>query len=66
MNMADLRVYSIEEVTSILQVTRRSVYSYIRDGKLKAVKIGKYWRVTQQNLEDFLSKGTKAAPGEKS
>lgn len=64
--MADLRVYSIEEVTSILQVTRRSVYSYIRDGKLKAVKIGKYWRVTQQNLEDFLSKGTKVAPGEKS
>ena len=39
----------------------RSFYTYIKEGKLKAVKIGKYWRVTQENLEDFLSKGTKSA-----
>jgi excisionase family DNA binding protein len=59
MAMAELKVYTIEEVVNLLHVTRRTVYSYIKEGKLKAVKIGKYWRVTEKNLEDFLSKGTK-------
>lgn len=57
--MAELKVYTIEEVVELLKVTRRTVYSYIKDGKLKAVKLGKYWRVTEKNLEDFLNKGTK-------
>ena len=60
--MTELRVYTIDEVVDLLHVTKRSIYSYIKDGKLKAVKIGKYWRVTQENLEEFLSKGTKTAP----
>ena len=60
--MAELKVYTIDEVVDLLHVTKRSIYSYIKDGKLKAVKIGKYWRVTQENLEDFLSRGTKSAP----
>ncbi len=62
--MAELKVYTIDEVVDLLHVTRRSIYSYIKEGKLKAVKIGKYWRVTQENLEEFLSRGTKAAPDE--
>ena len=57
--MAEIEVYSLDEVQKILQVTRRSIYSYIKDGKLKAVKIGKYWRVTRENLEEFLRVGTK-------
>lgn len=56
--MAELKVYTIEEVVQLLHVTRRTVYTYIKEGKLKAVKIGKYWRVTQKNLEEFLSTGT--------
>lgn len=63
--MAEIEVYSLDEVQKILQVTRRSIYSYIKDGKLKAVKIGKYWRVTRENLEEFLRVGTKGAKSEK-
>ena len=63
--MAEIEVYSLDEVQKILQVTRRSIYSYVKDGKLKAVKIGKYWRVTRENLEEFLRVGTKGAKGEK-
>ena len=39
--MKELKVYTIDEVVELLHVTRRTVYSYIKDGKLKAVKIGK-------------------------
>lgn len=53
--MAEMKVYSIDELEQILQVTRRTIYSYIKEGKLKAVKIGKFWRVTEKALEEFLN-----------
>ena len=59
--MAELKVYTLDEIVDILHVTKRSIYTYIKEGKLNAVTIGKYWRVTQENLEEFLSKGTKSA-----
>lgn len=57
--MTDIRIYTLTEVMGILQVTRRTVYNYIKSGDLKAVKIGKYWRVRQEDLENFTKNGTK-------
>lgn len=57
--MADIRIYTLEEVMSILQVTRRTVYNYIKNGDLKAVKMGKYWRVREEDLEEFTKTGTR-------
>ena len=56
--MAETKVYTLEELTSILKVTRRSIYNYVKAGQLKAVKIGREWRVTQKALDDFLEHGT--------
>ena len=56
--MAEMKVYTIDELENLLHVTKRSLYSYIKSGKLKAVKLGKSWRVTEKALEEFLSKGT--------
>jgi len=56
--MADIRVYALDEVASILQITRRTLYTYVKTGKLRAVKIGKYWRVAEQELQDFIATGT--------
>ena len=49
---------ALEELTGILKVTRRSIYNYVKAGQLKAVKIGREWRVTQKALDDFLEHGT--------
>ena len=57
----EIKVYTIDEVADLLHVTRRTLYSYIKGGKLQAVKVGKYWRITQENLEQLLSTGTKDA-----
>ena len=54
----DLKVYTLEEIAELLHITRRTLYTYVKEGKLKAVKVGKYWRVTEKNLEEFLNKGT--------
>ena len=56
--MSDLRIYTLKEVADILKVTRRSIYNYIKEDKLKAVKIGREWRVTEDALKAFLNKGT--------
>ena len=50
-----MKVYTIEELVEVLQVTRRTIYNYLKEGKLKAVKMGKYWRVTEKQLEEFLT-----------
>lgn len=53
-----MKVYTLEELVDILKVTRRTLYNYIKSGSLKAVKMGKYWRVTQKQLDAFLNDGT--------
>ena len=56
--MAEIKVYTLDEVADILKVTRRTLYTYVNAGKLKAVKVGKYWRVSEEALKELLSTGT--------
>lgn len=53
-----IRVYTLDEVAEALKITRRTLYTYVKDGKLKAVKIGREWRVSEAALQDFINKGT--------
>jgi len=59
--MADIKVYTLDEVAEILKVTRRTLYTYVNEGKLRAVKMGKYWRVSEEALRAFISTGTPVA-----
>lgn len=56
--MSEIKVYTLGEVVDILKVTRRTVYNYISSGNLKAAKIGKYWRVREEDLKEFTERGT--------
>ena len=58
--MSDIKIYTLEDVMDILKVTKRTLYNYIKNGDLKAVKIGKYWKVSEEALRDFTEKGTTA------
>ena len=49
-----IKVYTVEEIAELMKVTKTTVYSYIKRGELKAKKIGKYYRVTEANLKEFL------------
>lgn len=57
--MDKLEMYTLKEVEDILKVSQRSLYRYIKSGQLKAVKFGKAWRVSREDLEAFLKAGTK-------
>ena len=52
-------VYTLHEVEELLSVTQRSLYNFIKDGRLKAFKAGREWRVTREALEDFTKGGLK-------
>lgn len=50
-------VYSVDEVASILKISVRLVRFYIRSGRLKATRLGKYYRVKESNLLELIEKG---------
>jgi excisionase family DNA binding protein len=45
------RLYSLEQVASQLGLNVRTVRGYVRSGRLKAVRIGKQYRVAREDLE---------------
>lgn len=53
-----MKLYTVKEVQDILHVGQRTMYSYLEAGKIKAIKIGKYWRISQDALDQFLITGT--------
>ncbi len=46
---------TVKEVADRLRVTRQSVYNWINDGRLKAVKVGgKALRITERSVNDLI------------
>ena len=50
-----LTLYTLTELESVLGVTHRTLQSYIKDGRLKGVKIGGKWKVSEENLKKFIN-----------
>ena len=51
--LESLKVYTLTEIEPILGVTHRTLLTYIKDGRLKGVKIGGKWKVSGDNLRKF-------------
>jgi excisionase family DNA binding protein len=51
-----------EEIAEELQVTRRTVYGWLRSGRLRGVRAGRGWRIRPEDVEVFLRAGTFHAP----
>jgi excisionase family DNA binding protein len=55
------RMYSVEEVAARLGLHVRTVRNYVRDGRLKAVRIGKQYRIAAADLEELTGRPAEAA-----
>jgi excisionase family DNA binding protein len=45
--------YTVEQISEMLSIHPKTIQRYIREGKLRASKIGKSWRVTGHDLSVF-------------
>lgn len=54
-HLQGLNVYSLTELEPILGVTHRTLLTYVTSGRLKAVKIGGKWKVSEENLKKFIN-----------
>ncbi len=48
------KLYTIPEVAKILQVSERTVYEYIYQGKLRASKIAGRWRIKPEWVDELV------------
>lgn len=46
-------LYSVEQVASLLGLHVKTVRGYVRDGRLKAVRIGKQYRIARADLAEL-------------
>lgn len=58
------KIYTPEEIAERLQVQERTVYGWLRSGKLKGSKLGRLWRIRESDVVAFLEEAatTKRAP----
>jgi len=52
--VANDQLMTIKEVADFLRISTISAYSWVRDGKLPAIRIGKEWRVRSRDLDEWL------------
>ena len=60
--MAVPRLLTIEEVVGRLSLHPDTVRRYIRRGDLPAVKFGRVWRVSEEDLRAFIEERRSAPP----
>ena len=54
-----MQFYTPSQIANILKIDILTVYNYIRKGKLEAVRLGRHYRISQEDFEQFL-KASKA------
>jgi len=51
--MTNEKYYTVEQVSELLHIHPKTIQRYIREGRLRAVKIGKSWRISGHDLSLF-------------
>ena len=49
---------TVEQVAELLQVNWQTVLNYIKSGKLKALRLGKGYRISKEEFNKFISKNS--------
>jgi len=55
-------LYSVEQVAEKLGLHVRTVRNYVRDGRLKAVKLGKQYRIAREDLDALMGQSPTEPP----
>ena len=57
MTASEIKLYTLQEVANILRVSRQTIYNYVTAKRLRATKYGREYRVTDEDLQEFIKNG---------
>jgi excisionase family DNA binding protein len=50
------RLLTVNEVADLLRVSRMTVYRLIKEGQIKALRVGRSYRLREDDVDEYLSK----------
>ena len=53
--IAGIKCYELQEVADILGVHYQTIINLIKNGKIKAARIGRNYMITEQNLQKYIN-----------
>lgn len=59
-SIGDLKLYSVEEVSRLLDIQEVTVRKYLRDGRLQGRKMAKKWFISEDSIRAYFSQPEKA------
>ncbi|AOQ23844.1 hypothetical protein MTAT_14300 [Moorella thermoacetica] len=48
---------TVQEIAEKYKVTSAAVHKWIKEGRLKAIKLGRVWRIPESALREFIEGG---------
>ena len=54
--MLTRQFFSVKDVAGLLKIGEPTVRSWIKNGELRAVDVGREWRIAPKDLEEFLDR----------
>ena len=55
--MKDEKLYSLKETAKMLGCCERSVFTYLHEGKIKGIRIGRLWKIKESEIEYIKENG---------
>jgi len=55
-DISEVRFLTIAEVASMMRVSKMTVYRLVHNGELPAVRVGRSFRVTEKDVNEYLQK----------
>ncbi len=53
--MEKIKFYTLKQVAEMLGVSERSMYRYIKEKRINAIKVG-YWKISEKDLGEFMQR----------
>ncbi len=63
--IGDITLYTVLELSQSLDITEVTIRRYIKEGKLKATKIGGKYHISEETLRELLNSGRDLADDSK-
>ncbi len=53
--IGNLALYTVEELSDVLEIQERTLREYLREGRLKGRKLARKWYISEDNIRDYFN-----------